>query len=73
LDIFEGKLSGRTIALGDTIDILLRMDKSHFKRLTEGDHNFKIKSKLFPTLKVNFTLTEQNFNIKYSLEESNNE
>lgn len=67
LDILEGKLSGRTIALGDTIDILLRMDQKHFDRLTEGDHNFKIDSELFPTLKVNFTLSEKNFNINYPL------
>lgn len=73
LDIFEGNLSGRTIALGDTIDILLRMDKSNFDRLTEGDHKFKIESELFPTLKVKFTLNKENFNVKYPLEASESE
>ena len=73
LDIFDGNLSGRTIALGDKIDILLRMDKSHFERLTEGDHKFKIKSELFPTLKVNFTMNKDNFNIKYPLDPSKTE
>lgn len=67
LDIFGGKLSGRSIALGDQIDILLKMDKSHFERLKEGSHSFKIESSLFPTLKVNFSLTEKNFNIQYPL------
>ncbi len=70
LDIIKGHLGGRTIALGDTIDILLRMDKSNFKRLTEGNHKFRIESTFFPTLDVFFTLTKKNFNVNYPPETS---
>ncbi len=67
-DILEGKLKGRTIALGDTIDILLHMNKNNLNRLTEGKHTFKIESEVLPSLKVNFILSKDNFNIKYTLE-----
>jgi hypothetical protein len=65
-DILEGKLKGRTIGLGDTVDIILRMDKSYLNRLDEGNHTFRIESEILPSLKVNFILSEDNFNIKYS-------
>jgi len=67
-DILEGKLKGRTIGLGDTVDIVLRINKSNLNRLTEGNHKFRIESEVLPTLKVNFILSEDNFNIKYSFD-----
>jgi hypothetical protein len=60
----EGKLSGRTIDLGDTISVLLKIDESSLEMFTEGKHSFKIESDLILNLEIFFELDENNMNIK---------
>ncbi|TXT61976.1 MAG: hypothetical protein BAJALOKI1v1_1060011 [Promethearchaeota archaeon] len=67
MDLLEGKLKGRTIGLGDTIDIILQMDKEYLDRLTEGKHSFTLESEVLPSLTVNFSLSKNNFKLKYEL------
>ena len=66
-DILEGKLGGRLIALGDTIDIIIRLDKQALKKFTEGKHKFKLESELIPVLEFNFELNNDNMNQTYKL------
>ncbi|MBA7625687.1 hypothetical protein ES703_33119 [subsurface metagenome] len=64
-DILEGKFSGRTIALGDSISILIKLDTETLNELTEGKHIFKIDSDLVSNLIINFELDETNMNLKF--------
>jgi len=64
-DILEGKFSGRTIAFGDTISILIKLDIESLNILTEGKHDFKIESDLVSNLVINFELDETNMNLKF--------
>lgn len=64
-DIIEGKLSGRTIDLGDTISVLLKLDPQTLKILTKGTHAFKIESDLVSNLIINFELDDTNMNLKF--------
>lgn len=64
-DIIEGKLSGRTINLKDTISILIKIDDESLKRFTKGVHFFKIESDLVSNLLIRFELDETNMNIKF--------
>ena len=64
-NILEGKLSGRTISLGDSISILIKLDTESLKILTEGKHIFKIESDLVSNLIINFELDETNMNLKF--------
>jgi phosphotransferase system IIA component len=63
-DILDGKFSGRTIALGDTISVLVKLDAEILKNLVEGKHVFKIESDLVSNLLINFELNETNMNLK---------
>ncbi|MFX1377274.1 MAG: hypothetical protein ACFFA0_15845 [Promethearchaeota archaeon] len=65
-DILEGKFSGRTIALGDTISVLIKIDAESLKILTKGKHEFKIESELVSNLIINFELDDENINIKFN-------
>jgi len=64
-DIMEGSFGGTTIALGDKIDILIKVSDETLKKLTVGNHNLKLELASFPKLKVEFDLSEENFNRKY--------
>ncbi len=64
-DLLSGKLAGRMIALGDTIDILIKIDEEGLEKFSEGNHNFKFKSKIIPTLEFNFELGKENMNQKF--------
>ena len=61
-DLLSGKLAGRIIALGDTINILIRIDQDGIEKFSEGKHNFKFKSEIIPTLEFNFELAKENLN-----------
>ena len=67
-DILKGKLSGRTIALGDSISVLLKLNEEILTNLTEGKHSFKIESDLVSNLIINFELDEKNMNLKFDSE-----
>ncbi len=61
-DLLSGKLAGRMIALGDTIDILIKIDQNGLEKFSEGTHTFKFKSEVIPTLEFNFELSKENLN-----------
>ncbi len=64
-EIKEGKLSGRTIALGESISLLLKMDEGSLEKLTEGKHSFKIESDMISNLEIGFELDKSNMNISF--------
>lgn len=63
-DVIQGKIGGKTIALGDSINILIQIDEDSIEKFTIGKHKFKLKSELIPTLEFEFELTEDNLNCK---------
>ncbi|MBD3212301.1 MAG: hypothetical protein GF311_06810 [Candidatus Lokiarchaeota archaeon] len=65
-DLVEGKFGGRTIGLGDKIDIVLKVGEKTLNKLTEGKHTLTLESSSFPSLDVHFNLSEDNFNRIYS-------
>ncbi len=65
-DIIEGKLSGRTVNLNDSISLLIKLDDDILKKFTKGSHCFKIKSDLVSNLEINFELDESNMNINFN-------
>lgn len=69
-ELMEGKMAGRTIALGDSLSILIRLDKKDLDRLELGKHSLKIDSEAFPSLKFNFELKEKNLNRIFNPEEA---
>lgn len=64
-DVLEGKLSGRTIDLGDSISVLIKIDENSLKMFTEGEHVFKVESDFITNLEIIFELDESNMNIKF--------
>ena len=68
-NILEGKLSGRTIALGDNISIILKLDESSLEKLNEGKHTFKIESDVITGIEIHFELDKNNMNLRF---DSNN-
>ena len=64
-EIMEGKFSGRTIALNDSISILLKLEEETLEKFTEGTHRFRIESDLISNLEIIFELNENNMNIKF--------
>ena len=64
-DIKDGKLSGRMIALGESISILLKIDEGSLEKLTEGKHSFKIESDTISNLEIGFELDKSNMNIPF--------
>jgi len=61
-DIFGEKLGGKTIAMGDTIDVVFKLDDAFLSKLTEGKHTLTLDSEKIPTLEINFELTKNNMN-----------
>ena len=68
-DLMSGKLAGRLIALGDTINILIKIDEESLEKFSEGKHTFKFISEIIPTLEFNFELGPENLNQKFDLKE----
>ncbi len=64
----EGKLSGRTINLNDSISLLIKIDENTLKKFTEGKHVFRVESDLVTNLEITFELDETNMNIKFDPE-----
>ena len=64
-DLLKGKFGGKLVALGDTIDILIKINSDGIQRFTEGTHKFTFDSQLIPKLHFNFELTENNLNRKF--------
>ena len=64
-DLLSGKIAGRMVALGDTINILIKIDEEGLEKFSEGKHTFKFKSEIIPTLEFNFELEAENINQKF--------
>ena len=64
-EILEGKLFGRTIALGDSISIIVKLDESSLEKLTEGKHILTIENDFIAGLEIYFELNEKNMNLKF--------
>ena len=64
-DMLHGKFSGRIIALGDTISVLIKLDTESLDALNEGKHTFRIESKSISNLSIDFELDDSNMNIAF--------
>jgi len=71
-DILRGKLANKLIALGDTIDIVIKIDSEGIERFTEGTHKFTFDSELIPKLDFYFVLSENNLNRIYDPQKPEN-
>ncbi len=63
-DILSNKLGGRTIAMGDSISVLLKLEEIYLDKLTEGKHVLKLDSDKLPKVEINFELNDKNMNVK---------
>ncbi|MFX1498276.1 MAG: hypothetical protein ACFFBH_12175 [Promethearchaeota archaeon] len=63
-DLIKGKLAGRIVALGDSIEILIKVDKETIAKFSEGKHKLALESELVPKLEFNFELNHKNMNKK---------
>ncbi len=68
-DLLAGNLAGRIIALGDTINILIKIKSEGIKKFTKGKHKLIFQSGLIPKLEFDFELDDDNLNIEFHPEE----
>ncbi len=61
-DAIGGKMGGRTIAMGDEIIIVFKLEDTLLEKLTEGKHTIGIESEKFPNIEFGFELTDKNMN-----------
>lgn len=61
-DALGGKMGGRTIAMGDEITIVFKLDESFLAKLTEGKHTLSIESDKIPNVEIGFELIKSNMN-----------
>ncbi|MFX1258368.1 MAG: hypothetical protein ACFFAN_10950 [Promethearchaeota archaeon] len=66
-DAIGGKMGGRTIAMGDEVIIVFKLDDSFLTKLTEGKHTLSVKSDKVPNIEIGFELTKNNMNQKFTL------
>jgi hypothetical protein len=67
-EILNGKMGGRTLGLGDTLDIIIKLKEEDLKRFTPGKHTLKLEAEIFQELIINFELNDKNMNISYKIE-----
>ena len=68
-DFLSGNLAGRIIGLGDTINILIKIDENGIKKFTKGKHRFIFESKLIPKLEFEFELDDENLKMEFHPDE----
>jgi hypothetical protein len=61
-DALGGKMGGRTIAMGDEISVVFKLDDAFLGKLTEGKHTIAIESEKVPNIEIGFELTKNNMN-----------
>jgi hypothetical protein len=66
-DALSGKMSGRTIAMGDEMVIVFKLAESFLAKLTLGKHTLAIQSDKVPSIEIGFELTKENINQKFTL------
>jgi len=64
-EIIKGGFGGRTIALGDQINFLFRLEDEAMARFTEGKHSLMIDAENVLTLELKFELNNDNMNQKF--------
>lgn len=64
-DILAGKAGGKTIAMGDALTIILKLEDQYLAELTEGKHTVTIDVESIPTITVGFQLNKKNMNIPF--------
>ena len=67
-DLREGKLSGKTIALGDTLGVIIKLTEDSLTHFNKGKHIFKIESEFITGLEIDFELDEDNMNLSFKLD-----
>ncbi|TFG27199.1 MAG: hypothetical protein EU532_07940 [Promethearchaeota archaeon] len=65
-DALGGKMGGRTIAMGDQIIVVFKLDESFLTKLIEGKHTISIESNKVPNIEIGFELTKDNMNQKFT-------
>ena len=65
-DALGGKMGGRTIAMGDQVTVVFKLDESFLAKLTEGKHTISIESSKVPNIEIGFELTKDNMNQKFT-------
>ncbi|MFX1453398.1 MAG: hypothetical protein ACFFCM_21365 [Promethearchaeota archaeon] len=63
-DAFGGKMGGKTIAMGDEIVVVFKLDESFISKLTEGKHTLGVNSEKIPNVEISFELNQKNMNQK---------
>ncbi|TFF99942.1 MAG: hypothetical protein EU540_05930 [Promethearchaeota archaeon] len=63
-DLLDGKMGGRTIAMGDEITVMFKLDESLLAKLTEGKHTIGVESDKIPNIEIGFELNQKNMNQK---------
>ncbi len=61
-DAIGGKMGGRTVAMGDELTIVFKLDDTFMGKLTEGKHTITIESEKVPNIEIGFELTSKNMN-----------
>jgi len=61
-DALGGKMGGRTVAMGDEIVVVFKLDESFLAKLTEGKHTLSLESEKIPNVEIGFELTKSNMN-----------
>jgi len=64
-DALGGKMGGRTIAMGDEITVMFKLDESFLAKLTEGKHTIGVESDKIPNIEIGFELNQKNMNQKF--------
>lgn len=65
-ELLNGKMSGRTIAMGDNIIILIILGREELRKLTEGKHILTIEGEKIPKIVIHFELNNKNMNVKFN-------
>ena len=55
-------MGGRTVAMGDQITVVFKLDDAFLGKLTEGKHTIGIESEKVPNIEIGFELTDKNMN-----------
>ncbi|MFX0072608.1 MAG: hypothetical protein ACFFAO_16105 [Candidatus Hermodarchaeota archaeon] len=66
VDAVGGKMGGKTIAMGDEITVVFKLDKDFLSKLTEGKHTLSVESEKIPKIEIGFELTKNNMNQKFT-------
>ena len=65
-DALGGNFGGRTIAMGDQVIVVFKLDESFLAKLTEGKHTLSVESEKIPNIEIGFELTKNSMNQKFA-------